>query len=189
MKRFAIMIALLATGCATMEPSYIRPDPAVPASWPVDDPYLVQAEAGLPALSYQQVFQDPRLQTLISQALVNNRDLLVAASNIAAAREQYRIQRSNQLPTVDANAGVTVTGDKDDNLGAQYQLGGSVPNFELDFFGRVRSLTKVQLQRYLATEAGARDPACARFGHRQRVADARRRLQPPPHRRANRGER
>src|SRR4029079_13408097 len=66
------------------------------------------------------------------------------------------IQRSNQLPTVDANAGVTVTGDKDDNLGAQYQLGGSVPNFELDFFGRVRSLTKVQLQRYLATEAGAR---------------------------------
>ena len=156
MKRFAIMIALLATGCATMEPSYVRPDPAVPASWPVDDPYLVQAEAGLPALSYQQVFQDPRLQTLISQALVNNRDLLVAASNIAAAREQYRIQRSNQLPTVDANAGVTVTGDKDDNLGAQYQLGGSVPNFELDFFGRVRSLTKVQLQRYLATEAGAR---------------------------------
>ena len=156
MKRFAIMIALLATGCATMEPSYVRPDPAVPASWPVGDPYLVQAEAGLPALSYQQVFQDPRLQTLISQALVNNRDLLVAASNIAAAREQYRIQRSNQLPTVDANAGVTVTGDKDDNLGAQYQLGGSVPNFELDFFGRVRSLTKVQLQRYLATEAGAR---------------------------------
>ena len=156
MKRFAIMIALLATGCATMEPSYIRPDRAVPASWPVGDPYLVQAEAGLPALSYQQVFQDPRLQTLISQALVNNRDLLVAASNIAAAREQYRIQRSNQLPTVDANAGVTVTGDKDDNLGAQYQLGGSVPNFELDFFGRVRSLTKVQLQRYLATEAGAR---------------------------------
>ncbi len=156
MKRFAIMIALLATGCATMEPSYIRPDPAVPASWPVGDPYLVQAEAGLPALSYQQVFQDPRLQTLISQALVNNRDLLVAASNIAAAREQYRIQRSNQLPTVDANAGVTVTGDKDDNLGAQYQLGGSVPNFELDFFGRVRSLTKVPLQRYLATEAGAR---------------------------------
>ncbi len=156
MKRFAIMIALLATGCATMEPSYVRPDPAVPASWPVGDPYLAQAEAGLPALSYQQVFQDPRLQTLISQALVNNRDLLVAASNIAAAREQYRIQRSNQLPTVDANAGVTVTGDKDDNLGAQYQLGGSVPNFELDFFGRVRSLTKVQLQRYLATEAGAR---------------------------------
>ena len=156
MKRFAIMIALLATGCATMEPSYVRPDPPVPASWPVGDPYLVQAETGLPAMSYQQVFQDPRLQTLISQALVNNRDLLVAASNIAAAREQYRIQRSNQLPTVDANAGVTVTGDKDDNLGAQYQLGGSVPNFELDFFGRVRSLTKVQLQRYLATEAGAR---------------------------------
>ena len=47
-------------------------------------------------------------------------------------------------------------GDKDDNLGAQYQAGVSVPSFELDLFGRVRSLTNVQLQRYLATEAGAR---------------------------------
>ena len=156
MRRLVTLIALLATGCATMEPNYVRPESAIPSSWPVGDPYLLQAEAGLPALSYRDVFQDPRLQTLIAQALHNNRDLLVAASNIAAAREQYRIQRANQLPTVNANAGVTVTGDKDDNLGAQYQLGGSVPNFELDLFGRVRSLTKVQLERYLATEAGAR---------------------------------
>jgi multidrug efflux system outer membrane protein len=156
MRRCVIALALLATGCASMEPSYVRPDPAIPASWPVGDPYLGQAEIGLPALSYRDVFQDPRLQTLIAQALANNRDLFVAASNIAAAREQYRIQRANQLPTVDANAGVTVSGDKDDNIGAQYQLGGSIPSFELDFFGRVRSLTKVQLERYLATEAGAR---------------------------------
>ena len=156
MKRLVTLIALLATSCATMEPRYVRPNPAVPASWPVGDPYLVQAEAGLPALSYRQVFQDPRLQRLIAAALANNRDLMVAASNIAAAREQYRIQRANQLHTVDANAGVTVSGDKDNNLSAQYQLGGSIPNFELDLFGRMRSLTKVQLERYLATEAGAR---------------------------------
>jgi multidrug efflux system outer membrane protein len=139
-----------------MEPTYVRPDPAIPASWPVSDPYLAQAEIGLPTLTYKQVFQDPRLQTLIAQALTNNRDLMVAAANIAAAREQYRIQRANQLPTVNANAGVTVAGDKSGDVSAQYDLGASVPNFELDFFGRLRSLTKVQLQRYLATEAGAR---------------------------------
>ena len=156
MRRATAMIALLATGCATMEPAYVRPDPAIPASWPTGDPYLLSAEAGLPALTYKQVFQDPRLQTLIAQAIANNRDLMAAASNIAAAREQYRIQRANQLPTVDANGGVTVSGDKDKNVSAQYQLGASVPNFELDLFGRLRSLTKVQLERYLATEAGAR---------------------------------
>ena len=156
MRHAVALIALLATGCATMEPVYVRPDPAVPPSWPVGDPYLVQSEAGLPALTYQQVFQDPRLQTLIAQGLVNNRDLMVAASNIAAAREQYRIQRAAQLPTLDANAGVTASGDKDDKVSAQYQAGVSVPNFELDLFGRLRSLTKVQFERYLATEAGAR---------------------------------
>jgi multidrug efflux system outer membrane protein len=156
MRRAIAVLALLATGCATMEPAYVRPDPAVPPSWPVGDPYLVQTEAGLPALTYQQVFQDPRLQTLIAQGLANNRDLMVAASNIAAAREQYRIQRANQLPTLDANAGVTASGDKSNSVSAQYQAGLSVPNFELDLFGRLRSLTKVQFERYLSTEAGAR---------------------------------
>ncbi|HKP34397.1 MAG TPA: efflux transporter outer membrane subunit [Sphingomicrobium sp.] len=156
MKRGAALLALLASACATMEPKYVRTHPAVPASWPVGDPYLAQAEVGLPVLTYRQVFQDPRLQTLIGQALASNRDLMVAASNIAAAREQYRIERANQLPTLNAGTGVTVSGDKDDTVNANYQAGLNVPNFELDLFGRVRSLTHVQLERYLATEAGAR---------------------------------
>jgi len=151
MRRAAALIALLATACATMEPQYARPSPAIPASWPAGDPYLAQAELGLPVLTYYQVFQDPRLQALIGQALANNRDLMVAASNIAAAREQFRIQRAQQLPTVNAGAGATITGDNDN-----YNVGLQVPNFELDLFGRVRSLTHVQLERYLATEAGAR---------------------------------
>ena len=151
MKRAAGVLALLATACTTMEPKYARPDPAIPASWPVGDPYLVQAEAGLPVLTYNQVFQDPRLQALIAEALANNRDLMVAASNIAAAREQVRIQRAQQLPTVNAAASATVTGDKDN-----YDVGLQVPSFELDLFGRLGSLTHVQLARYFASEAGAR---------------------------------
>ena len=167
MKRAAAFLALMATACTTMEPHYLRPNPAIPASWPVGDPYLAQAEVGLPVLTYQQVFQDPRLQTLIAQAVANNRDLMVAAANIAAAREQYRIQRAQQFPTVDANAGVTLSGDRGgsgSNSGsggsgvhAQYSADVSVPSFELDLFGRVRSLTHVQLERFLATEAGARE--------------------------------
>jgi outer membrane protein, multidrug efflux system len=156
MKRASALIALVASACTTMEPRYVRPDPAIPASWPAGDPYLAQAEAGLPVLTYGQVFQDPRLQTLIAEALVNNRDLMIAASNIAAAREQYHIQRAQLLPTVNAGAGVTVSGDKSGDVKADYNAGIQVPSFELDLFGRVRSLTHVQLQRYLATEAGAR---------------------------------
>jgi multidrug efflux system outer membrane protein len=126
------------------------------ASWPVGDPYLVAAEAGLPALTYKQVFTDARLQTLIAEAVANNRDLRTAAANIAAAREQYRIQRASQLPAVDASGGATFSGDKNNGVSAQYDAGVSVPSFELDLFGRLRSLTDVQLNRYFATEAGAR---------------------------------
>lgn len=157
MKRVAAMVALLATSCASMEPHYVRPDAAIPVTWPVGDPYLRQIEATLPAVTYQQIFRDQRLQALIEQALANNRDLRIAAANIASAREQVRIQRANQFPQVDAGAGTTVTGQRDGGgVSASYQAGLSVPNWEIDLFGRLHSLTNVELNRYLATEAGAR---------------------------------
>ena len=157
MRKFAAFLALMATGCASMQPAYVRPDSAVPASWPVGDAYLRQSEAALPAITYRDIFRDPRLQALIEQALVNNRDLMVAAANIAAAREQVRIQRAQQLPQVDASAGATLTGaGSGSGVEDSYQAGLSVPNFEIDLFGRLRSLTDVQRNRYFATEAAAR---------------------------------
>src|SRR3954452_7121594 len=173
MKRAAAFLALLGTACTTMEPKLGCPDPAIPSSWPVGSPDVSQAEAGLPAVTYKEIFTDPRLQTLIAQALVNNRDLMVAAANIAAAREQYVIQRAQQLPQLDASGGVTLSGNRSSSgtgsgsgsgsggssssssgVRAQYQLGVNVPNFEVDLFGRLRSLTHAEFERYLATEAG-----------------------------------
>ena len=138
-----------------MQPAYVRPNSAVPASWPTGDAYLRQSEAVLPAVTYRDIFRDPRLQALIEQALVNNRDLAVAAANIAAAREQVRIQRAQQLPQVDAGVGATGA-DNGSDKSARYQAGLSIPSFEVDLFGRLRSLTDVQRNRYLATEAAAR---------------------------------
>jgi multidrug efflux system outer membrane protein len=172
-KRAAALLALLASGCTTMEPKLGQADPAIPASWPAGSPVLSQAEAALPAVTYQQIFTDPRLQTLIAEALVNNRDLMVAAANIAAAREQYVIQRAQQLPQLGATGGVTLSGNRSSSatgtgsgsgsgsggnsgVRAQYQLGLQVPSFEVDLFGRLRSLTHAEFERYLATEAGAR---------------------------------
>jgi multidrug efflux system outer membrane protein len=145
---------LLAAGCASLQPAYVRPDPAIPASWPVGDAYLRQTEAALPSLSYRDIFRDPRLQTLIEQALVNNRDLMTAAANIAAAREQVGIQRAEQLPQVDASAGAGLAG-AGSNTSTRYEAG-ITPSFEIDLFGRLRSLTDVQRNRFFATEAAAR---------------------------------
>jgi multidrug efflux system outer membrane protein len=157
MRRLAVLLALLAGGCMSLDPQYARPDAAIPASWPASDAYLRQSEAALPSVTYRDIFRDPRLQALIEQALVNNRDLMVAAANIAAARERYRIQRADQLPQVDAGTGVTVRPrDPGSGIAASYDLGVQVPSFELDLFGRVRSLSRAELNRFLATESGAR---------------------------------
>jgi multidrug efflux system outer membrane protein len=157
MKRGAALFALLASACATMEPTYVQPNPAVPPSWPAGDPYLRQSEAALPAVTYQQIFRDPRLQGLIRQALVNNRDLMIAAANIVAAHEQYLIQRAQILPQIAVTAGATASNPAGPG-GVQKQFSADVgtTSFELDLFGRIRSLTKAELNRYLATEAGAR---------------------------------
>ena len=140
-----------------MQPPYVRPGPAIPASWPQGDAYLRQTEATLPAVTYRDIFQDARLQRLIEQALINNRDLMVAAANIAAAREQVRIQRAQQLPQVDATARASAdSGSDGENVSTRYEVGVGINAFEIDLFGRLRSLTDVQRNRYFATEAAAR---------------------------------
>jgi multidrug efflux system outer membrane protein len=190
--RLMALLPLVLAGCS-MAPDDVRPPSPVPASWPVGDAYLRQSEATLPVVSYRDVFVDARLQTLIGQALINNRDLRVAAANIVAARAQYRIQRSELFPQIDASASYTrsrsggrsfggtsgggtsggVPGDGTDggntggNTGGNQGGGGAttidrfgadlgITSFELDLFGRIRSLTRAQQNQYFATEAAAR---------------------------------
>jgi multidrug efflux system outer membrane protein len=156
MKCVPAFMALLTCGCMSMEPRYDRVAPPIPERWPAGDPYLLASEAGLPIYSYKDVFTDTRLQTLIAQAMADNRDLRIAAANIAVAREQFRIQSADQLPSVGISGGVALSGDKSGKLTAAYNVGPSIPSFELDLFGRLRSLSKAEFERYLATESAAR---------------------------------
>jgi multidrug efflux system outer membrane protein len=157
-RKFPLLLAAASlAGCTTLEPKYARPEPPVPASWPVGDAYLRQSEAALPTVTYKDVFRDPKLQALIERALANNRDLRIAAANIASARAQYRVQRSDLLPHVDGGGGVSVSGGGGgQGTHARYSLDLGVNNFELDLFGRIRSLSHSALDQYLATEAAAR---------------------------------
>lgn len=157
MKRLSVLVAALLAGCS-MQPKYVRPEPPVPLSWPVGDSYLRQSEALLPAITYRDIFRDPRLQSLIEQALANNRDLRTAAANVAVARERYRIQRADRLPTVDAGAGAAVSGGGSQSGGtsSRFSTDVGVTGFEIDLFGRIASLTRAEQNRYFATEAAAR---------------------------------
>jgi len=110
-------------------------------------------------ISWREFFVDPQLQKLIELALKNNRDLRVAALNIERSRAQYQISRSDLFPKVDASAAGNFLGVSEDlsrtgrnETVEEYNVSLGVSSYEVDFFGRVRSLKDQALEQYLATE-------------------------------------
>lgn len=172
----AMLMALIA-GC-TMEPRYKQPALPVPDQWPIPATTAMTTEAPIatatsattdaPAVAVRDIgwrdfFADPRLQNLIAAALANNRDLRVAVLNIEKARAQYRVQRGSLFPSVDATGNFTReklppaltfgAGSFTSNI---YEAGVGISNYEVDLFGRVRSLTHAALEQYLAQEEARR---------------------------------
>ena len=155
------------SGCATMAPKYTRPAAPVPALWPSGPAY--KEPAGKPAekavadIPWKEFFLDPHLRELIGMALENNRDLRVAALNIERSRAQYQIKRSDLFPKVDAVAdgnfqGLprTLSGTGHTENVQQYGVGLGMSSYELDLFGRIRSLKDQALNQYFATEQARR---------------------------------
>jgi len=147
------LAALLgAGGCMSLAPEYQRPAAPVPAAYPND---AVPAGAAAPAaadVDWQAYFADPRLKRLIEIALANNRDLRIAVLNIEQARATYQVKRADELPTVGAGVQATRQPGSSGGLVNTYSVGVQVSSYELDFFGRVRSLSQAALAQYLATD-------------------------------------
>ena len=156
-------LALAALGCVSMAPKYRVPEPPVPQAWPEGPAYKgTPGEASAqPAadLAWQDFFVDPRLRKVLDLALANNRDLRIAALNTEKARAYYRIQRAELLPTIHAAAygnkqrlPASVSGTGQSIVVEQYAANVGISAWELDFFGRIRSLKNRALEQYLATE-------------------------------------
>ena len=156
--------AFVLSGCSLI-PDYQRPEapvaaqfPQGPAYSPTQAPNQAAAEQG-----WKQFFHDPALQQLIQTALENNRDLRVAALNIDAYAAQYNIQRADLFPAVSATgsgsrqrvpARSSQTGKE--SISSSYSATLGISSYELDLFGRVRSLSEEALQKYFATEEARR---------------------------------
>jgi len=169
MKRWAVLVLIMAlcSGGCTLAPTYTRPASPVPAEFPSGDAYKgVKASPEAPAaaeLKWREFFTDARLQGLIETSLKNNRDLRLAALNVERARAMYGIQRAELLPSVYASgsggkehvpADLSSTGKA--RTSEQYSADLGVTAWEIDFFGRIRSLKDQAMEEYLATEEARR---------------------------------
>ncbi len=160
MKYNLLTLALLAglTGCS-MIPKYEQPAAPFAASWEQ------QASQSAQVPQWQQFFRDQQLQLLIETALEHNRDLRVAALNAEAFRAQYRIQRSELFPSIDASGSgahqrvprkTSQRPDGDAYTTHQYSAAVGLNSWEIDFFGRIRSLNDQALQNYFASAQAQR---------------------------------
>ncbi|MDB5457723.1 MAG: efflux system, outer rane lipoprotein NodT family [Caulobacter sp.] len=156
------LLAGVALSACTLAPPYERPALPIAQSWPT--PVAASAQGvSADTLAWREVFQDPRLQGVIELALAQNRDLRVAVLNIERARAQYGVQRAALLPGING----VVSGSKGRTPAALSQTGAAVETeqysatvgfsaYELDLFGRVRSLNQAALQNFFATEENRR---------------------------------
>ena len=156
-----LSIVLLLAGCS-FTPDYQRPEAPVPDAWP---PLRAAASLGEatkgPAMptDWRAFFPDPRLQGLIAAALEHNRDLRIAVGRVDEARALAGIARADRFPTVDlatqrtaslTPADLSATGRQ---LNSQrYDVNVGVVAFELDFWGRVKSLDDAGRANFLASD-------------------------------------
>lgn len=159
-----ILIFIFLTGC-TLAPKYKRSESPVPPSWPKGPAYK-EPEPGIPTadkLNWEEFFTDDQLKKIIGMALNNNRDLKLAALNVERARASYGIQRAELLPTLNAvgsgskervPADLSETGKR--MTRESYSVDFGILSWEIDFFGRIRSLNDQAIEEYLATEEARR---------------------------------
>lgn len=162
----AAALTVCVAGC-TLAPKYTRPAAPVPRGWPAGPAYekarpsadLSRAEE----LDWQRFFTDERLKRVIRAALENNRDLRLAALNVELARAVYGIRKVELFPSAAAEVGAArqrssadLAGPGESRTTEQFSVSGGIFSWEIDFFGRIRSLKERALEEYLATQQARR---------------------------------
>jgi multidrug efflux system outer membrane protein len=167
----AICAVAMGLVSCTMEPRYQRPPPAIAPQWPEA---TVPAAPAASDVGWRDFFSDARLQKLIELAVLHNPDARVAELNIAAARAQYQIQKASLFPAISASGleevqkypssvaaiassgaggGGTSAGAPTSGGGSgvfrYFEVGVGFTSYELDLFGKIRSLDHERLQQYL----------------------------------------
>lgn len=159
---------LVTYSSCTLAPRYIRPQAPIPENWPERMGYIpgetsIQQAENPQMLGWREFYVDKKMQQVITLALENNRDLRLAAQNVEMARALYGIQRDAVFPAITVSAdgvkqqsATDLTQEGYSRTSEFYEMNLGVLAWEIDFFGRIRSLKDRALEEYMATEQARR---------------------------------
>ena len=151
--KLAIMVTLaFAVSSCSLVPEYFRPAAPVPEAYPGQPASESVTEA--PPLTWQSYFPDADLQKLIQVGLEHNRDLKTAVLRMDEAKATYGVQKADRLPTIQGNIGYdrsrTVFSSSQAFEAELFRAGVGITDYEIDIFGRVKSLSQSALEQYLS---------------------------------------
>ncbi len=178
---FLMLVGFSVILCScSLAPEYNQPQAPVPGEWPQGAAYISPGTMSdaeeITELNREEFFPDEQLQGIIAMALESNRDLRLAALNVERARALYGVQRAELLPAVNVSGGgdkrqfsSDLIGSGDSRTLEQYHVNLGIASWEIDFFGRIRSLSQRALDEYLATEQAQRSAHIALVAEVARV--------------------
>jgi multidrug efflux system outer membrane protein len=141
-------------------PNYHQPPTANPENFRFAASHTTNSIADL---HWQEVFQDPILQNLITTALTNNYDIKQAVARVEQARYSAMAARSPLYPQVDY--GGDIGRGRNALYNSPFSAGGQTKSsalatlnatWEIDFWGRIRRLSEAAEAQYLATDQARR---------------------------------
>jgi multidrug efflux system outer membrane protein len=152
----AAIAALVLTACM-VGPAYHRPEVPTPAGYRgADSTVIMDSAKSIADVAWFDYFQDTTLKTLVHQALAANFDLRIATARVAEVQAQYGIARSGLYPQIDLAAGASANQISKDQAAGGNRYGSAYGanlglSWELDLWGRVRSLSASAQAQYLGT--------------------------------------
>jgi outer membrane protein, multidrug efflux system len=160
-----LLFTLLLSGCS-LAPTYQRPEmPVLPPTLGEMAPTTAPLQSSPPATLSDEEKRlvdafSPGLDLgpLVGLALQHNAQYKIALRHVDEARAQYRLERSARMPTVAVQGELKRTQFDNAELDAtnreHYAAAGAGLDFDLDFFGRIKSLSQAAQQRYFGSEQG-----------------------------------